>query len=175
MRELAGARLFEIDHPATQAVKRAHLRSLPPAIADVTFVPVNFEQQSVGKALAAVGHDGSRPTCWIWEGVVMYLTPDAMRATLADVGSRSAPDSTLIINYHTSLRRGLFGLFLRMLGEPVRSAWSPAQMAAELRSRRFDVVEDSGVADWAQRYATGNVEMRAGRIMRIAVARRASR
>lgn len=174
MSELAGSRVFEIDHPATQAMKRAHLDALPKVDADVTFVPIDFERQSLSDALAGAGHDASRPTCWIWEGVVMYLTPDAMRATLADVSSRSAPGSTLVINYHTSMRRGLFGLYLRLIGEPVRSAWSPAQMAGELAHGGFEVSEDTGVTEWAQRYATGQVEMRAGRVMRVAVADRAS-
>jgi methyltransferase (TIGR00027 family) len=172
MPELASVRVFEIDHPATQAVKRAHLGALPPAIASVEFVPVDFERESLDAGLAHAGHDAARPTCWIWEGVVMYLTRDAVRATLATVASRSAVGSTLIVNYHTSMRRGLVGLVLRALGEPVRSKWSAEEMAAELGAAGFHVVEDSGVAEWARRFATGAVDTRPGRVMRIVVARR---
>ena len=35
MNELRGVRVFEVDHPATQAFKRAHVDRLPPAIGDV--------------------------------------------------------------------------------------------------------------------------------------------
>jgi methyltransferase (TIGR00027 family) len=175
MSELAGVRVFEVDHPATQAVKRAHLDRLPPAIAEVTFVPVDFERESLDTALAHAGHDAARPTCWIWEGVVMYLTHDAMKSTLANVASRSAEGSTLIVNYHTEMRRGFAALLLRLLGEPAKSKWSPEEMAADLRAAGFQVADDSGVEDWAKRYATGTVNTRAGRIMRIVVAERHTR
>src|SRR5207244_5763641 len=74
MSELAGVKVFEVDHPATQGDKRAHLAELPPATGVVTFVAVDFERESLGAALDRAGHDRSSPTCWIWEGVVMYLT-----------------------------------------------------------------------------------------------------
>ena len=173
MSELAGVRVFEVDHPATQAVKRSHLDRLPAAIANVTFVPVDFERDSLDAALASAGHDVSRPTCWIWEGVVMYLSRDAMRSTLAGVASRSANGSTLIVNYHTEPRRGLAALLLRLLGEPHRSNWSPDDMARDLGAAGFHVVEDSGVVEWATRFATGPVRTEVGRIMRIVVAERA--
>ena len=172
MSELGGVRVFEVDHPATQAYKRRHVDALPPAIADVTFVPVDFERDALDAALAGAGHDATRPTCWIWEGVVMYLTRAAMRSTLATIASRSASGSRLIVNYHTERRRGLAALILRLLGEPHVSEWTPVEMASDLGGAGFDVVEDSGVVEWAQRFATGPVRTQAGRIMRIVVAER---
>jgi hypothetical protein len=47
-------------------------------------------------------------------------------------------------------------------------------MAAEFRAAGFHVVEDSGVAEWAKRFATAEVDLRPGRIMRIVVARRSA-
>ncbi len=172
MTELAGIRVFEVDHPATQAFKRQHLDALPPSIASVIFVPIDFERESLDAALARAGHDATRPTCWIWEGVVMYLTPDAVRSTLANITERSAEGSTLIVNYHTTMRGRLVRLLLRLVGEPVKSSWSPEEMDEALRAAGFGVVEDSGVAEWATRFATGAVHIQAGRIMRIAVAER---
>jgi methyltransferase (TIGR00027 family) len=169
MPELAGARVFEVDHPATQAFKRRHVDALGHAIASVTFVSVDFEHESLGAALARAGHDATHPTCWIWEGVVMYLTPDVVMSTLSNIAARSAAGSTLIVNYHTTMRSGLVRLLLRMVGEPVRSKWSPEEMADALRAVGFGVVEDSGVAEWANRYATGIVDTRVGNIMRIVV------
>src|SRR4051812_20132317 len=51
MRELAGVRVFEVDHPATQNDKRRHLAELPPPIGDVTFVSIDFERESLDKVL----------------------------------------------------------------------------------------------------------------------------
>jgi methyltransferase (TIGR00027 family) len=169
MPELAGSRVFEVDHPATQAFKRRHIDALGPAIASVTFVAVDFEHESLDAALASAGHDATRSTCWIWEGVVMYLTPDVVRLTLSNIAARSAAGSTLIVNYHTTMRSGLVRLLLRMVGEPVRSKWSPEEMADALRAAGFAVVDDSGIADWATRFATGVVDTRVGNVMRIVV------
>jgi methyltransferase (TIGR00027 family) len=170
MKELAGVRVFEVDHPATQTAKRSHESELPPPIGIVAFVSVNFESESLDAALDRAGHDRTRPTCWIWEGVVFYLTHDAMLGTLASIAARSAAGSTLIVNYHTIHRRFLMQLIFRLVGEPMISKWSPEEMAGDLRAAGFEVQEDSGMADWAKRFARGAPAMRAGYFMRVAVA-----
>lgn len=171
MKELAGVKVFEVDHPATQGSKRARLSELPPAIGLVTFVPIDFERDSLDAVLERAGHDRALPTCWIWEGVVMYLTHDAMRATLASVAARSARGSTLIVNYHT-VHRGLIArLIYRMIGEPQISAWTPGEMAADLRSAGFVVREDSGMNDWNDKFAHGQAKTARAYYMRVVVAR----
>ena len=171
MKELAGVKVFEVDHPATQGDKRAHLSELPPAIGLVTFVPIDFERESLDTVLGRAGHDRTLPTCWIWEGVVMYLTHDAMRATLASVAARSGPGSTLIVNYHT-VHRGLIArLIFRLIGEPQISVWTPEEMAADLRSAGFVVREDSGMNDWNDKFAHGQAKTARAYYMRVVVAR----
>jgi methyltransferase (TIGR00027 family) len=171
MPELAGVKVFEVDHPATQGDKRAHLAELAPASGIVSFVSIDFARESLDTALDRAGHDRSSPTCWIWEGVVMYLTRDVMRATLAGIAARSTRGSTLIVNYHTPHRRLLAKLMFRLIGEPQISAWTPEEMAADLRSVGFVVREDSGMADWNDRFAQGRAKVERGSYMRIAIAR----
>ena len=172
MPELAGLHVFEIDHPATQSDKRTHLSELPATAAVVQFVSVDFERESLASALERAGHDRSSPTCWIWEGVVMYLTRDAMRATLADIARASAPGSTLIVNYHTIHRRFFARLIFRLIGEPQISAWTPEEMAADLRTAGFVVHEDSSMADWNHRFAHGKAKVERASYMRVVVARK---
>jgi methyltransferase (TIGR00027 family) len=172
MPERAGVKVFEVDHPATQGHKRAHLSELPPPTALVAFVSIDFEREALGPVLARAGHDPSSPTCWIWEGVVMYLTRDAMRATAAAVADRSAPGSTLIVNYHTAHRRFIARLIFRLIGEPQISAWTREEMAADLGSVGFVVHEDSGMMDWNERFARGSGKVERASYMRIAIARR---
>ena len=169
--ELAGVKVFEVDHPATQGEKRARVAELPPPAAIVSFVAIDFERQSIDTVLDHAGHDTTQPTCWIWEGVVMYLTHDAMAATLAGIAGRSAPGSTLIVNYHTIHRGWLSRLIFRLIGEPQVSAWLPEEMAAELRSVGYVVREDSGMTDWNARFARGEARVDRGYYMRVAVAR----
>ena len=172
MGELAGVRVFEVDHPATQGAKRAHLAELPRPNDAVTFVAIDFERESLDAVLQRAGHDRRSPTCWIWEGVVMYLTRDAMRATLAAVAGRSAPGSTLIVNYHTAHRRFIARLMFWLMGEPQISAWTPEEMAADLRSAGFQVREDSGMTQWNERFAERRGRVERGSYMRVVVARK---
>ncbi len=170
MPELAGVTVFEVDHPATQGDKRAGAKALPPTRAVVTYVPLDFERQSLATALDLAGHDHSRPTCWIWEGVVMYLTQEATRSTLAHIAARSAPGSTLIVNYHTAHRRPLPRLAYWLIREPQLSVWTPGEMAAILRTAGFAVREDSGMVDWNERFARGSGDVARSYYMRVAVA-----
>jgi methyltransferase (TIGR00027 family) len=74
--EGAGLRVFEVDHPATQAWKRARLAeaglAAPPSL---TFAPVDFERQTLADGLAAAGFDPAAPSFFTWLGVVPYSHP----------------------------------------------------------------------------------------------------
>ncbi len=91
-----GVRFFEVDHPATQADKRERLASVTAYPIDAaTFVTCDFERQDFLERLESAGHRASEPTLVIWEGVVYYLTEDAVRATCRRVASGCHPGSTL--------------------------------------------------------------------------------
>jgi len=172
MTELGGVKVFEVDYPSTQKDKRARSAELPPPIGDVNFVSIDFERQSLDTVLGQAGQDGSIPTCWIWEGVVMYLTQEAFRATLAAISARSARGSTLIVNYHAP-HGGFFGkLILRLIGEPQINSCSPEEMATEMRSVGFAVREDSNMTDWNDRFGGSEGKVKRGSYMRIVVAKR---
>ncbi|HET6612806.1 MAG TPA: class I SAM-dependent methyltransferase, partial [Kofleriaceae bacterium] len=68
MPELAGAVVFEIDHPDTQREKQARAAELRRVASEVHFVPVDFERDDLAAALDKAGHDPSQPTTWVWEG-----------------------------------------------------------------------------------------------------------
>jgi methyltransferase (TIGR00027 family) len=175
MTELEGVRVFEVDHPATQAAKRERTAKLPPPIGQLTFVPVDFRHDSLDQALTRAGHDTSVPTCWVWEGVVMYLTHEAMLSTLGSLSRRSAVGSTLVLNYHSQGRRWIERVIFRLIGEPMISHWSPAEIAADLRTAHFEVLEDTGIIDWSAKWAGGHGVVRGRAFMRVVVGRREGR
>ncbi len=141
--ELRDVSVFEVDHPDSQRDKRERASKLTPASCDIRFVPVDFEHDALDRALAAAGHDESRATTWVWEGVVMYLTLRDIEATLAVLERRSPPGSRLIILYHVpALLLKVLGLLLRRVGEPLRSAFRPAQMRELLAEHGFQVRAD---------------------------------
>jgi methyltransferase (TIGR00027 family) len=146
MDELRDVAVFEVDHPDSQRDKRARVSRLTPAATDIRFVPVDFTRDSLDDALAKAGHDATRPTTWIWEGVVMYLTPEDVEATLRIVARRSAPGSRLVVTYHAPTpMRWVVGFAVRRLGEPLRSVFRPAAMGALLVKHGFAVVRDDGI------------------------------
>jgi methyltransferase (TIGR00027 family) len=78
----AGVTFFEVDHPATQAAKRERLASLAGYPVDnARYVTCNFEREDPIERLVATGFELGQPALVIWEGVVMYLTEGAVRAT----------------------------------------------------------------------------------------------
>jgi methyltransferase (TIGR00027 family) len=87
-------RVFEIDHPATQEWKRR----LQPALDGVTFVPVDFTQDSLGGRLGQARFDFAEPALVSWLGVTMYLDRNAIGSTLAVVGGFAA-GSEIIVDY----------------------------------------------------------------------------
>jgi methyltransferase (TIGR00027 family) len=145
--ELMDAVVFEVDQPDSQRLKRERVGTLTQRAREVHFVPVDFAVDRLEEALEKAGHDTSRPTTWVWEGVVMYLTPRAVEQTLDQVARRSAPGSRLVVQYNgRALVMTLLGLSLRRLGEPLRSAYSPAQMRELLQRHGFAVVRDESIA-----------------------------
>jgi methyltransferase (TIGR00027 family) len=150
-----GGRVFEVDHPATQAYKRKHARALGQPLCDLAFVTVDFEKDDLARALEAAHHDASVPTTWVWEGVIMYLDDAAFRGTLQAIRRRSAPGSLLLAHYHvpetrateSALRRAYFA----WLGEPQLGLRTPETMRAEVERAGFRILEDAGIVEQAAR------------------------
>jgi methyltransferase (TIGR00027 family) len=157
---LAGATVFEVDHPATQARKRARMAG-EATRGRVTFIPWDFEQQPLSDLPARLrleGHDASAPTMTILEGVVMYLTESALDATFACIRSYSAPGSPLAMTY---MRRELIEqtnrfatrhVVVRLFGEPFRWALDPRELGAWLDARGFRLERDASAADAGTRF-----------------------
>lgn len=156
---LAGTVVFEIDHPSTQAYKRARVASLARTAREVRFVGVDFEVDDLGERLESAGHDRALPTTWIWEGVTPYLTRPALDATLGVIAARSSEASVLVMTYGTPelgtvprALRPLVGPAFRLLGEDLRGLLTTDEAHAVVRARGFEVIDDDGVADLAARF-----------------------
>ncbi len=155
--------VFEVDHPATQRVKRRRARSLTPHAREVRFVAVDFERERVDERLREEGFDGAEPTAWLWEGVVPYLEPAATRSTLSRIAALSAPGSALAVTYGTTHDRiwlerfaGPVHLGFRILGEPLRGLTTIEAFHAMLADTGWRPGADTGPRDWRARYGWGH-------------------
>jgi len=153
-------RIYEVDHPATQASKRQRLAeaqiALPPWL---IFVPVDFEQDDVGNKLAAAGFQQDSPAFFTWLGVVPYLTEDAVGHTLGYISS--VPNSEVVFDYMEPPEASSEELRqiekvrteqLRKIGESSVSRFQPAGIAAILRSHGFCAIEDIDFQEITSRF-----------------------
>lgn len=96
---LGTARVFEVDAPPTQLDKRTVIERHGLDDARVTYVPCDFETDSLPERLSAHGFDPNSPSLIAWWGVSFFLTEDAARQTVADVAALSAPGSRFMFDY----------------------------------------------------------------------------
>jgi methyltransferase (TIGR00027 family) len=97
--QLRGVRVIEVDHPASQASKRARVRRLLGREPEqVTFVAIDFTRDDLGAALAVAGHERSSRTLFIWSGVSPYLPEQAVAEVLSFVGGHGSPRTSIVFD-----------------------------------------------------------------------------
>ena len=145
-----GLRVFEVDHPATQAWKREQLREAGIAIPQsLTFVPIDFEQQTLADGLARSGLNASAAVFFSWLGVTPYLTREACMTTLSFI-ARMPAGSGVVFDFavdpallNAGQRQALDALSERVAryGEPFQLFFDPEKLQDELKSLGFQRTE----------------------------------
>lgn len=146
-------KVFEVDHPATQAWKRRRLSEAGVALpASLVFTPVDFECDRLLDRLSESGFDPAQRTFFTWLGVVPYLTRRAISGTLAIVAGLaggaevvfdySDPPASLDPDMHASHQAR--AARVAALGEPFLSYFEPPALHAELADLGYDRIDDLG-------------------------------
>jgi methyltransferase (TIGR00027 family) len=154
-------RSFEVDHPDTQAWKRAKLAAAGIAIpGSLTFAPVDFERETLADGLAAQGFDPAQHTFFTWLGVVPYLTEQAVFSSLRFMAALR--HGVHVVFDYANPREGLTAAARAALdalaarvaaaGEELKSAFETDALHARLRALGFDEIEDLGPAQIAARF-----------------------
>jgi len=142
--------IFEVDHPATQALKRRRLGECAVApSAGLHFVAADLATEELDTALASNGFHSGTLSFFSWLGVTMYLTREANLATLRAIARSATAGSQLVFTYFDQRVYGLAGgrfgeLASRVaaLGEPFRSGFDPNTIAADLHGCGLTLEED---------------------------------
>jgi len=154
-------RIFEVDHPATQAWKRQRLADTAIDVPDLlTFAPVDFERETLADGLEAAGFNPARQTFFTWLGVVPYLTEPAVWSTLEFIASLPAgahvvfdysdpPDS---LSPEMRLEHEKRAARVAALGEAWVNYLEADQLRAKLTALGFLEIEDLGPPQIASRY-----------------------
>lgn len=154
-----GLRVFEVDHPATQAWKRERLAIAGiPVPAELTFVPVDFERDDLAERLAGADFDTSEPALYIWLGVVPYLERQTVFSLLRFVAGSNAgivfDYSEPLENYAPERRAHAEAMAARVAaaGEPWITLLDPIDLSDELIRIGFREIEDLNPSRLAERY-----------------------
>jgi methyltransferase (TIGR00027 family) len=177
----ADVRVFEVDHPATQAWKMEMLAGAGIASPEsARFVAVDFEKDSLRTRLKAAGFDEGVPTVTAWLGVVPYLTAEGFRATMRLL-ARFTEGSEVVFDYSQprevlplveQLMHDSLSARVALAGEPFQLFFTPQQLAEELEWLGMRVVEDLDSGGMTARYLAGRTDglLLRGKAGRICVA-----
>jgi len=160
-------RVFEVDHPDTQAIKRQRLAGGGIEIpSSMTFVSIDFSTTALDEALRDAGFDASSPAFFSWLGVVPYLERPDIDKTLAYIASLPSP-TTVVFDYAVpSSTLGWTGrvIFSQMakrvaaIGEPWKTFFEPTVLVADLQRLGFTTAEDFDGDTLNARYFAGRTD-----------------
>ena len=162
---MADLRIYEVDHPDTQAFKRTKLEQLgvDPS-GHLEFAPVDFEREGVGEGLARTSYRADRRCFVSWLGTVPYLARDGIFATLRALVEHSPPGSEVVFDFAGSIedlprheRKMLDRLqrFATRRGEPLRTWGDPEPFLADACALGYERVELLDPREQERRYLRG--------------------
>ena len=154
-------RIYEVDHPSTQAWKRELLMQAGIVLpANLGFVPVDFERDSLALALEEAGVQRDEPVCFSWLGVSMYLTEAAIMALLGVIAG-FAKGSSICFDFRAppspdnAIERAVSETMeqrVAAIGEPWLSAFDPAALRDQVAALGFSEVATSDPETLNRRY-----------------------
>lgn len=156
--------VFEVDLPPLSRAKRAAVDDHPDVFrrGRAVSVEIDFRTQTLPDRLAATSFAVGARTVIVWEGVSMYLTPEAVRGTLAALAELCGPGSVLVMDCWQHVGRGLRSAPRRLaerslgwIGEPLGFAVAADRVGALLGEAGFEVIDLAAADTLTSRYATG--------------------
>jgi methyltransferase (TIGR00027 family) len=164
-RDLANiVNIFEIDHPVSQQWKQRRLRKLGvPLPSNLTFVPIDFEGQTLTDGLRKGGFPLAKPAFFSWLGVTQYISKEAVFSALRELANL-APGTEIVFTYvlpQTLLSaedRRIFANIAAVTasrGEPWITFINPAELNSRLREIGFGQVVNFSPDEANARYFSG--------------------
>jgi len=158
-----GMMIIEVDHPATQRLKRERLAACGIAVpSSVEFVEADLSMEALGTALARSSFRGDRLTFFSWLGVTTYLTREANLKALRSIAMCAPAGSEMVFTYVDEAILGpdhpVDEEFRRLksnvaaAGEPFLSGFDPRTINDLLLETELFILEDLDGNQAAARY-----------------------
>lgn len=156
-------KVFEVDHPLTQADKKERIKMASLEIPDnLSYVPVDFSTDNLNEKLLMAGFDPSKKTFFSWLGVSYYLSLEQIEKMLDSVADLSAEGSSLVFDYaDENLFRSDIKRVQNMIamaaagGEPMKTCFSYEQLEKLLEKHQFLIYERLTTEDIQENYFKG--------------------
>lgn len=154
-------KIYELDHPDTQALKIKTLSQLGKIPANVEFAPINFELEKISDALQRSSYDVKELGYFSWLGTTHYLKPETTLSTLRDLAAFAASESEIVFDYSIPYqnlqgleRLGTMSLsqVTHFLNEPIIGFFDTEHLHNSLRNMGYVIVEDMSGKDITERY-----------------------
>ncbi|MBE7173535.1 MAG: SAM-dependent methyltransferase [Williamsia sp.] len=159
--QLQNTAVFEVDFPGTQLYKKERIRETDSRLSSpVTYIPVDFNEQSFDKALIRNGFSPRLKTLFLWEGVSYYLPQPVVEQVLQFVSS-CAPGSSILFDYciksfvngdHSTYGGRQLASWLKKIKEPFLFGIDPDETAGFLHNCHLELVSDHGPEDFERMY-----------------------
>jgi len=166
-------KIFEVDQPEVQAKKRSKLPKEIANSANVTYVGVDFNHQSLTEQLLTGGFDQSKSTIFTLEGVSQYISKEAITSTIKELAALTQKvSSTFFMSYVDKLldkdpvacfgkgypkaaqrAETIKGLSAKV-GEPWITFYTAEEIEDLLSQNGFSVKENKSLADLNSLYFT---------------------
>lgn len=173
--QIKQTRIFELDIASTQQRKRLLLQQARvPIPAQLAFVAINFEKDTLGEVLFQAGFERNKHTLFIGEGVTYYLSARAVDETLAFVRSHAPAGSTICFDYmleapDMSNRYGVKAAQDAMrtmyAAESVQFGIAEGTIEPYLSGRGFKLIEHLTPEDMERKYLTLRSGSLAGKVL----------
>jgi methyltransferase (TIGR00027 family) len=167
--------VFEVDFHSTQELKKRRLESAIGSLpASVRFTEIDFKNDNLKDVLRNAGYQPEKKTFFIWEGVSMYLSEDAVRATLRTIANDSGPGSSLVMDFAGSAMIEMLGKFPELSQHNYTTNWGEPWIFGVPDGREREFFAECGLEvreflsffgrDVVQRYLTRSDGTRLGSI-----------
>ena len=178
---LGRIRVIEVDHPATQAIKRQRLAAMGfSLLPSLQFVAVDFSQEDLPHALSRSCYDAEVPAFFSWLGVTYYLEQEHLFKVFRSLSETAAPGSLMAFDYmdveafdpdQASSPVQKLKDKLRFLGEPLKAGLDPKALESDLMGVGWELRRNLAAEDIEEMYFRGCADgFRVGKHLHLALA-----
>ncbi len=175
MHLIQDTRIFELDTRPTQQRKKQILHQAGiPLPEQLTFVPIDFDDDDLKDTLVKAGFTPHQRTVYVWEGVTYYLSAEVVDGTLRFIRENSLPRSPLAFDYASLSRQALNDGSVQKLrnamrseyaSEPTRFGIREGELEGFLAQRGYEIIEHLAPAEMERKYLARRDGSSAGKVL----------